>query len=58
MFFQINRVTYDLKSFKEVKNNAKFVFEKEIYLDMFLNKNMERSINYRKEIESSKAELK
>lgn len=58
MMFQLNRVRFDLNFQREVKDNSKFTFDKEIYLDLFLNKNMERSIEHRKEIESSKQELK
>lgn len=37
MMFQINRVNYDIKNQKLVKDNSKFEFEKTIYLDLFLS---------------------
>ena len=42
--FQVNRVKYDVKNYKLVKeNNSKFEFDKKIYLDLFLNQNKEKS---------------
>ena len=43
---------------KEVKDNSKFEFDKEIYLDLFLNINMERSNKHRAEIDKCKNELR
>jgi len=43
---------------KNVKNNCKFEFDKVIYLDLFLNKNMERSNKHRNQMEKSKFELR
>jgi hypothetical protein len=40
LFFQINRVTYDFKEKKLVKNNKRFEFDKIIYVDLFLWKNI------------------
>lgn len=58
MLFQLNRVQFDMKKQKEVKDNSRFVFEKEIYLDLFLNINMERSNKHRHEMEKCKHELR
>jgi hypothetical protein len=58
MMFQLNRVKFDMDKQKEVKDNSKFEFDKEIYLDLFLNKNMERSNRHRHEMEQSMNELK
>lgn len=37
MMFQINRVNYDYKNQKLVKDNSRFEFDKTIYMDLFLN---------------------
>ena len=37
MMFQLNRVNYDYKNQKLVKDNSRFEFDKTIYLDLFLN---------------------
>jgi Ser-tRNA(Ala) deacylase AlaX len=47
-----------LKSFKPVKDNSRFDFDKEIYLDLFLNKNMEDSNKHRHDIELMRKSLK
>lgn len=41
--FQLNRVTYDYKNMKLIKDNSKFEFDQEIFLDLFLNQNRERA---------------
>jgi len=56
--FQLNRVQYDMKKQKLVKDNSKFEFETEIYLDLFLNANKERSDTHLAELEKMKQELK
>lgn len=43
---------------KEIKDNSKFEFEKEIYLDLFLNINMEKSNKHRTQMDKKKLELK
>ena len=37
LMFQLNRVTYDYKNQKLIKDNSKFEFDETIYLDLFLN---------------------
>jgi hypothetical protein len=39
MMFQLNRVNYDYRKQKLVKDNSRFDFDKKIYLDEFLNLN-------------------
>ena len=58
MTFQLNRVNYDMHLQKEIKDNSKFEFEKEIYLDLFLNINMERSNKHRRQMDIYRNELK
>lgn len=41
-----------------MKDNSKFEFDKEIYLDLFLNINMERSNKHRLEMDKCKIEHK
>jgi|APSaa5957512535_1039671.scaffolds.fasta_scaffold32855_2 hypothetical protein len=43
---------------KLVKDNSRFDFDKEIYLDLFLNKNKELSDKHREELEAKKQQLK
>lgn len=43
MMFQLNRVDYDYKNQKLVKDNSKFEFDPVIYLDLFLNQNRHRA---------------
>jgi len=56
--FQLNRVQYDIKEQKLVKDNSKFDFDKEIYLDLFLNVNKAQSDKHHDELEKMKAILK
>jgi len=58
MMFQLNRVNYDMQKNKLVKDNSRFDFDKEIYLDLFLNQNKERSDKHRSELEKKKKTLK
>lgn len=58
MMFQLNRVQFDMHSQKLVKDNSEFQFDKEIYLDLFLNQNKERSDIHLAEFEVMKRELK
>jgi len=41
LMFQLNRVNYDYENKKLVKDNSRFEFDKQIYLDLFLNSNKE-----------------
>jgi len=43
---------------KLVKDNGRFDFDREIYLDLFLNNNKERSDSHRAELMKKKEELK
>ena len=43
LMFQLNRVQYDIDKQKLVKDNSRFYFDKEIYLDLFLHKNKDIS---------------
>ena len=56
--FQLNRVSYDFQKGRLVKDNSRFEFDTEIYLDLFLNVNKEESDKYRAELEQKKSELK
>ena len=47
MMFQLNRVNYDYRTQKLVKDNSKFDFDQTIYLDEFLNVNKERCTKHR-----------
>lgn len=58
MTFNLNRVNYDKTTQKLVKNNDRFYFEKEIYLDLFLHKNKEASNKQMAEVEKMQSELK
>ena len=58
MMFQLNRVQYDMQKQKLVKDNSRFEFDKEIYLELFLNINKESSDKHRAELEKMKIELK
>lgn len=51
MMFQLNRVNYDYRKQKLVKDNSRFDFDKKIYLDEFLNLNQDRSKKHRMELE-------
>lgn len=51
MMFQLNRVNYDYRKQKLVKDNSRFDFDKKIYLDEFLNLNQERAKKHRMELE-------
>jgi len=46
LMFQLNRVNYDIKNQKLVKDNSKFEFDNIIYLDLFLNQNRDRAQNH------------
>jgi hypothetical protein len=56
--FNLNRVQYDQKSQRIVKNMSKFTFDKQIYADMFLYKNRARADQMRKQISQIKLKLK
>ena len=43
LMFQLNRVNYDIKNQKLIKDNKKFEFDPVIYLDLFLNSNRDRA---------------
>ena len=51
MLFQINRVMYDARYQKLVKDNSRFDFDTTIYLDLFLNQNQEKSNKHMKELD-------
>lgn len=47
--FQLNRVNYDFKNQKLVKDNSQFQFDKSIFIDLFLEKNMQKAkLHYEK----------
>jgi hypothetical protein len=51
LMFQLNRVNYDFKNQKLVKDNSRFEFDKTIYLDLFLNKNKEKAYKHYERLE-------
>jgi len=55
LMFQLNRVQYNFEQRKLVKDNSRFDFEKEIYLDLFLNINKEKSDAHRAYVQKTKA---
>lgn len=57
LMFQINRIDYDRKLQKMTKDMRKFSFDKEIYLDLFLNQNLQRTENFRKDLGKMKEDL-
>ena len=58
MMFQLNRVNYDFKNQKLVKDNSRFEFDKTIYLDLFLNKNKDKAYKHYERLEKMKQDLK
>jgi len=58
MMFNLNRVDFDKKQLKLVKNNSRFEFDQTIYLDMFLNQNKLKATEHKKELEKMKSDLK
>ena len=48
MMFNLNRVDFDKKSCKLVKNNSRFEFDQTIYLDLFLNQNKVKATEHHK----------
>lgn len=58
LMFQLNRVNYDIKNQKLVKDHSKFEFDKVIYLDLFLNQNRERAQKHQQELDQMKTDLK
>lgn len=56
--FQLNRVNYDFVNQKLVKDNSEFQFDKTIYIDLFLEKNMEKAKLHYENLEKLKSELK
>jgi len=58
LMFQLNRVGYDFKQLKLVKDNSRFEFDKTIYMDLFLNQNRDRAEKHREELDRMKADLK
>ena len=58
LLFQLNRVDYDLKAKKLVKNNQRFEFDKTIFLDLFLNQNKERANKHVEELDQMREDLK
>jgi len=47
LMFQLNRVGYNFKEQKLVKDNSRFEFDKTIYMDLFLNQNRDRAERHR-----------
>lgn len=43
---------------KLVKDNSKFEFDQEIFLDLFLNQNRDRAKDHQQELEKMKQDLK
>lgn len=58
LMFQLNRVNYDIKNQKLVKDHRKFEFDEVIYLDLFLNQNRERARQHQRELDQMKTDLK
>jgi hypothetical protein len=58
MMFNLNRVDYDRKQQKLVKNNKKFIFDETIYLDMFLNQNKEKAYQHKQHLKKIRRDLK
>lgn len=58
LMFQLNRVQYDMTTLKLKKDNSEFHFDREIYLDLFLNKNKDSSDLHLTGVEDKKQELK
>ena len=58
MMFQLNRVQYDYREQKLVKDLQKFDFDKEIYLDLFLNNNREESDKYKLKLVTTQKKLR
>ena len=56
--FQLNRVNYDFVNQKLVKDNSEFQFDKLIFIDLFLEKNMEKAKLHYENLEKLKSELK
>lgn len=46
VMFQLNRVSYDYNNSKLIKNNSRFQFDKIIYIDLYLEKNMKKAYDY------------
>ena len=58
VMFQLNRVSYDYNNSKLIKNNSRFQFDKIIYIDLYLEKNMKKAYDYNKKLEKMKDDLK
>lgn len=58
LFFSLNRVRYDQELKRPIKCHDRFSFDKVIYADMFLYKNMEKANIVREEIDNAKAKIK
>lgn len=58
LMFQLNRVNYDFKQSKLIKDNSKFEFDKTIFMDLFLNQNRERAEKHQKELDQMKVDIK
>lgn len=58
LMFQVNRVSYDYENKKLVKDNSRFEFDKQIYLDLFLNNNKEEAYKHYEKLEQLRADLK
>ena len=58
LMFQLNRVNYDFKNQKLVKDNSRFEFDKQIYLDLFLNQNKEQAAKHYEKLDQMRADLR
>ena len=58
MMFALNRVSYDMQQQKLVKNHKRFDFDKEIYLDLFLNCNQSVANKHEQDLNTKKNDLK
>lgn len=58
LFFAINRLQYDTKSQKKVKNLTKFTFEKTIYVDRMIEANQGRIKRIRQVVKEIKDEIR
>ena len=58
LMFQVNRVSYDYENKKLVKDNSRFEFDKQIFLDLFLNGNKEDAYKHYEKLEQLRADLK
>lgn len=58
LMFNLNRVDFDRKQLRLVKNNKRFEFDQTIYLDMFLNQNKDMANKHKLDLDKMKLDLK